>query len=358
MRAFCRRDLQSCLRHKSEESKRFQGDRFTARVRTCDHQRIKRISQRNRDRNDFLGVKQRVTRRTKIDHRMRLQKRRGRTHTFGKCRAGKVKRKLGDQLIIQRDRSRKRSAFRRKLGKDTVDLLLFLASKLTQFIVRFYNADRFDKQGRTGCRRIVQKTLDLVAIFGAHGNNVSAVTNGNEVFLQIFRARPRYEILQRFLDSIIRGTHFSTNIREQNARLIRNHFLGNNGAVDLFFQRSIGHQTRKRHIKRRGKQPIGFAVILQSACRIKKSGYVQKLSNRKRCSFFGAVGRVANVDNVAERRIALMRCQAARIRCFLLFQFYRFEIIVGHELGGSMPCAFREADLAKHADDLIVFQIF
>ena len=60
LRAVQGRNVQSCLSHKCEKPHCFQGDSFTAGIRTCNYKKVKILSQSDINGNRFFPGNQRV----------------------------------------------------------------------------------------------------------------------------------------------------------------------------------------------------------------------------------------------------------------------------------------------------------
>ena len=177
------RDVQPGLVHQREEAKRPQGHGLAAGIRTGDHERGVAVAQPDIDRHDAAG-QPRVTRPEQDDLRPVCGLGPGRVHLGRQAR-------LGGPQVEARERAERltqldgvRGDERRQLVEDPLDLLALGRLGLAPGVPELDRDERFDEQGLTAARRVVDDALDPAARLGLDRDHIAAVPQRDERLLE------------------------------------------------------------------------------------------------------------------------------------------------------------------------------
>ena len=178
------RNMQSCLPHQRKQPQGFQGNRFPAGVRACNHQRGKFLPQINICRHNLFRVKQRMSALVDIDVALCIKQGLCPIHGKGKICLCKNKVKLRQQFQIPLNRKRICRHHIRKGNQNLFDFFLFLRLQLLDFIVQLNHTQGLHKQRRACVGLIVNHSRKGASVFRLNRHAISVITNGNHKILQ------------------------------------------------------------------------------------------------------------------------------------------------------------------------------
>ena len=178
-----RRDMQTALRHKTQQPQRFQRHGLAAGVGARDHQRVIRPAQRHRHRHRLRRVEERVPRPLQVDAAPLPHQRTPRVHGVAQLRPGKDGVQLHQQVVVIEDVLPLGGALPGQDPQHPVDLLVLLGLQLLQLVVGLHHAHRLHKQRGTGGGYVVDKSRQTALALRLHGHHEPPVPLGDEGFL-------------------------------------------------------------------------------------------------------------------------------------------------------------------------------
>ena len=234
--------------------------------------------------------------------------------------------------------------------------MYFLCLKGFKLVIRLDNRHRLNEEGCTRGGGIVDKTLDFGAVFRLYGDNVSAVTHGNDIFLQIFYPCTVDVSRKGVLDFVVGVSNFTSDIREGGACLIGDKLLRDNGAGNTALEVVIRNHTAEYRLQHGIKRDIYLDIVEKEGCTTQKCRNIHKLTRGECCPLVGTVGGGSNAFGSGEGGIALCRDEPFGIVGAFLPVDNLLYIIGGHKC--PCPCLRTVGCGAghEHLDNFIKFK--
>ena len=180
------RKHKSAHRHQRHKTDCLYRNRFAARVGAGDNYRVKIRAETDIDRHNFAFVDQRVSCTPKLDYALVVQLRNARSHRIGQLSLCKNEVQFDRTFIAALDRICKAADIRRKLGKNSVDLVLLLVFEELYLVIRLNNRHRLNENRCAARRGVMHKTRHFSPVFIPDRDNISAVSHGYNIILKIF----------------------------------------------------------------------------------------------------------------------------------------------------------------------------
>ena len=279
---FCYRKHQTAHRHQGHQADGFQGNRFTAGVRSGDDQCIEILSENNIGGNNLFRVNQRVAGFFQLNETAVLNVWNRCLHLICKRGLGKIQINFDQCPIAVQNRLCKGTDQRRQLCDDSFDFPFFLCLQDANLVVCLYDCHRLDEDGRSACRGVVNQAFDFGAVFALDRNNEAAVSHGNQRFLKVLAlVRGFNQVVQPFSNPELCLIDFSAQIAQFAAGCIRQLLLRQNGVVQGCLQLTVRGQNLKQRVQR-GLFPFAaFAPILDRTDIVQNGGDIHQFSQRK-----------------------------------------------------------------------------
>ena len=354
-----RGNMQSRLRHEREKAERFEGDGFSARVRTRDNQRIEFSAEVHRNRNNRIGGNQRMARPAQPDFARFRDFGRDAVHFKGKLAFSEDKSEHGKISVILRKLRAAARDVGGKLKENPFDFIRLQPLQKPQLVVRFDDGERLDENRRAGRGGIVNEALDLVPIFLLDRNDIAAVAHRDDLLLKIFGICAAGDIfLQRIADFAVLRAHPAPDFIELVARGIGYRVLAHKAARDLLLQKFVGGKPLKVFVERRGFRMVGIAVIAHGARGGKRSGDGEDFFYREDRALIRAVDGSCDVGDAVKRRHSLDRLHRARGIRLRKHAAHRENGARGTERRRHFSRALGRADGGEHLAYFIKFERF
>ena len=181
--SFIRRDEEAALCHCAKQTSCFQSDRLTAGIGAGDDKGIIFFTKSNIDRNAFLGVDERMPRANQRERTVCPNCRLKGFHLKRKACFCKQNVDFQHSLVAVLELWFDGGDLSGKGDKDALDFLCFLCAILKDSCVCFHNSLRFNEDGRTGRRNIVDDTAYFTAILALDRNNIATITHRDNTLL-------------------------------------------------------------------------------------------------------------------------------------------------------------------------------
>ena len=181
--ALCCRNQHATHCHEGEQTGSFQGNGFTAGVRTGNDESAALAAQREADGDGFLVGNQGVTCLFQDEYAVIGQIRRKGVHLLRQTCLCEIEVQLGAGFVIANDGVCPGAAVRAKLLNDALDLLRLLNLQQTDVVVCFDHSDRLNEEGLPGSGGVMYQTGNLAPMLGTHRQNKPPVTQGDTAVL-------------------------------------------------------------------------------------------------------------------------------------------------------------------------------
>ena len=231
--ALQRRQEQPALRHGRKQADHLECNRLATGIRAGDDERPVLIRNRDRNRNHFLCIDQRVPARANIDCIILVKSNGHGPHPNGQCRLGENQIQIGQNVQICLHFIGISPSQGGKLQQNPLDLLLLLFFQHPQAVVRLNNAHGLNEQRRAAGRLPVNQPRDIAAVFLLHRDNIPPISHGDDRILQmrrmLFAADDRIEL---FAHKCVFVSLPAPNIPQRRRCLIRNLLFTQNRVID------------------------------------------------------------------------------------------------------------------------------
>ena len=296
---------QTAHRHQREQSQRFEGDGFAARIGSRDDEGVKIRAEADVDGHHPVLGNQRMPRLLQTDDAPVVDDGLGGAHGVRQIRLGENKTELRQIVVAADDGIREVARVGGQLKEDALDLLLLLVSEHADVVVRLHDAHRLDEHRLTARGGVVHQARDAVAALGAHGHDISAAALGDDGVLQIFDVRAAVDDLVEHLARLGGGgAYLAADIGEGAARLVGDLVLAEDGGGDFFFEIFVGDQPAEIAVERRLHRGAARLPLLDRADDAQGTGDLQQLARRQAASRLRAAQVARAVDRSAEGRRA------------------------------------------------------
>jgi len=175
---------QSGLRHRDEEADRLDRDGLAACVRAGDQHAIEILADVERERHGDLGIEEGVPSLVDEDAMPLRLDRCNRVHRVAQSRLGEDQIDGAGGLDASGDAGRLMTDPATQVGEDPRDLGPFGGLGLAGRVAELDDLLRFDEDRLAAGARIVDDALDLAAILGFEGDDVSAIALGEHPVAQ------------------------------------------------------------------------------------------------------------------------------------------------------------------------------
>ncbi|CDC73453.1 unknown [Candidatus Colimorpha enterica] len=207
----------------------------------------------------------------------------------------------------------------------------------------------------------MNKSLYLAPVLRLDGNDVSAVSYRDYVFLKIFSESSAYVSLQVVLYPVVLDPDLAPYLRKLRAGFVGDHVLGNYRSCYLCFKRTVGDKSAEyfgKPLSGVAFFPVTEEIVIKPSCRAEQRGNVKKLDRGHRRTFFGSVDRSGYVLHVSEGRHSLGGEKIFRVGRLPQLLFDHVSVIVRHKPVCKRLCTLRGCAFRKHRRDLVKLKRF
>ncbi|MPM26733.1 hypothetical protein SDC9_73238 [bioreactor metagenome] len=210
LRSVLCRDEHAAHGHQRKQADGFERYGLTARVRACDNQRLKRLSQPDIDRNDLVLRNQRMPAFDDANPSLVVELRPHGAEIPRHHRARKDHVQRAHDVDAHMDFVRKRREHGGQPRKNAFNFVFLFREKTLVLVAQFHDRRGFNKQRRPAAALVVHKSRNLRAVLRLDGKRVSAVTNGDDRFLQVFlRGLALEHGVELFTHALVDNFHLS-----------------------------------------------------------------------------------------------------------------------------------------------------
>ena len=229
-------DLQAGLGHQGKQADGFKRHGFAARIRAGNDQGGKGGAQLHRTGNDLFRVDQRMADTDQADDPVLVQFGGNGPHLPGQLALGKYKIQMGQKNDVLLDHVRLFADGGGQGGEDPFDLFPLLGGPFADLVAELDDRQRLHKQGSARGTLILHDARDIGAEFGADGNHVPAVSDGDDGLLQILGHLAPDHLAELGTDLLVGLGDVPADVVQGGAGVIRHFLFAQNRAGNVLLQ--------------------------------------------------------------------------------------------------------------------------